>query len=105
MLDVNHAGNLGNQLDPPPLQQMLIGECRGRGKSSRIYRWYSESCGGIMNRAKQTVVDCSTSELSFLVLQLLSNNLACVCVVQSRRDVGKREVQVLSSLSLSLSEV
>lgn len=76
------------------------------------------SCGGIMYRAKQTVVDCSTCEVflssPFLslsdftacrfILQLLSNRLACVsveCVLQNkRRDVGERKS---STYSASLS--
>lgn len=51
-----------------------------------------------MNRAKQTVVDCGTCELSSLSLQLLSNNLACVYVCC--RDVGKREKFKSSALSV-----
>lgn len=58
-----------------------------------------------MNRAKQTVVDCSTCELSFVSLYscLATTWLVGVCVAELERCGKEREVQVLISLSLSLS--
>lgn len=55
-----------------------------------------------MNRAKQTVVDCSTCELSFFSLySCLATTWLVRGVLQSRRDAEKKErqVQVLSSLA------
>lgn len=65
-LNVNHTGNLGNRWARPPGRRRLVDRWRTRShKSSQIHRWYTESCAGIMYRAKQTVVDCGTCELSF----------------------------------------
>lgn len=123
-LNVNHTGNLGNHWARPPGRRRLVDRWRTRShKSSQIHRWYTESCAGIMYRAKQTVVDCGTCELSFsplcpslpdfradrFILQLLSNRLACVCLSASvccragGEDVGERKEFKSSTLSLSLS--